>query len=400
MLAVAGSGLRIVRTGRASVVLNGSRDLGPGDQADLAPGETILIGESLLLLVSRRRVVLDPLRFLAPEPVLDFGQADVDGIVGESPVVWKLRDQIAFAAQMSQHVVIFGPTGSGKELTARGVHRQSARGDRPLISHSAADIPPSLLEAELFGNRPDYPNPRTPGREGLIGTAHRSSLFLDEIALLPLELQGKLLRVLDDGGVYRKLGFDQQMQSDFRLIAATNRSPEALRDDLLARLKIHLQLPALSERPEDIPLLIHHLIKGMKRSASERELMRRFVEVGQDGALRILIDPYLLNRWARQEHPLNLRGLESELLRAVAGSHGDRIEAPLHPKDSTQSPTRVEPSGYPTPRGPMQDLSREQLLDLMQQAGWNVSQAARSLGCSRFQLHRQIRKHGLKPPAH
>jgi DNA-binding NtrC family response regulator len=223
---------------------------------------------------------------------------------------------------------------------------------------------------------------------------------LDEIALLSLELQGKLLRVLDDGGVYRKLGFDQQMQSDFRLIAASNRPPEALRSDLLARLKIHVQLPALSERPEDIPLLIHHLIKGMKRSASERELMRRFVAVGQDGALRILIDPYLLERWARQEHPLNLRGLESELLRAVAESHGDRIEAPSHTNTSAPSTAPTEPSPGPAPRGAMRELSREELMDLMQRDGWNVSQAARSLGCSRFQLHRQIRKHGLKPPAH
>jgi transcriptional regulator of acetoin/glycerol metabolism len=138
----------------------------------------------------------------------------------------------------------------------------------------------------------------------------------------------------------------------------------------------------------------------MKRSASERELMRRFVAVGQDGALRILIDPYLLERWARQEHPLNLRGLESELLRAVAESHGDRIEAPSHTNTSAPSTAPTEPSPGPAPRGAMRELSREELMDLMQRDGWNVSQAARSLGCSRFQLHRQIRKHGLKPPAH
>jgi two-component system nitrogen regulation response regulator GlnG/two-component system response regulator HydG len=399
LLVAGGSGVRIVRTGRASVVLNGARELEPGDQADLTPGETILIGDALLLIVSRRGATLDPLLFRSYEPGPDFGETDADGIVGESPVVWKLRDQIAFAAKMSQHVAIFGPTGSGKELTARGVHRQSARGDRPLVAHSAADIPPSLLEVELFGNRPDYPNPRTPGRDGLIGMAHGSSLFLDEIALLPLELQGKLLRVLDEGGAYRRLGFDQPMQSDFRLIAATNRPPEALQDDLLARLKIHLQMPALSDRPEDIPLLVRHLLRRMKRSTTEIELLRRFGETGPDGTLRVRMDPYLLERWVRQDHPFNLRGLESELLRAVASSRGDRIEASSPPSTSTASPARVEPPAGSPSRGSLQNLSREDLLDILQRERWNVSQAARSLRCSRFQLYRQIRRHELKPPA-
>jgi two-component system nitrogen regulation response regulator GlnG/two-component system response regulator HydG len=389
-------GLQLVRSGRGSVTLNGVRELGPGESADVESGDTVLVGQALLLLVAERPATLEPMRFHRPDPAPAFGDPDADGIVGESPAAWDLRDQISFAASMSQHVAIFGPTGSGKELTARGVHRQSPRGQRPIVAHSAADLPPSLFEVELFGNRPNYPNPQTPGREGLIGMANGSSLFLDEIALLPLELQGKLLRVLDDEGSFRRLGVDEPARSDFRLIAATNRPPDSLQSDLLARLKIRVEVPGLSERPEDIPLLVNHLLRGMTRSSAEANLVERFTGDGVEGAAGVRIDPRLLEQWVRGEHPLNLRGLESELLRALAQSRGRRIEAPAAP---ASSPARPEPARASAARGSLDELGSDELRGRLEEAGWNVSLAARRLGCSRFQLHRQIRLLGLKPPA-
>jgi two-component system nitrogen regulation response regulator GlnG/two-component system response regulator HydG len=169
------------------------------------------------------------LRFHPEAELPAFGGADADGFVGESPALWRLRDRIAFAARLSQHDLLHGPSGSGKELVARAVHRMSPRGRRRLVSHSAADIPATLIETELFGVRQDYPNPGTPARDGLVGQADRTTLFLDEMGLLPMELQGKLLRVLDDGE-YRRLGTDEALHSDLRFIALQQRGCPAQPD--------------------------------------------------------------------------------------------------------------------------------------------------------------------------
>src|SRR5262249_39430583 len=143
-----------------------------------------------------------------------FGEPDADGLVGESPAMWALRGAIAAAARRDLHALVLGPSGTGKELVARAIHARSARSGRPLVARNAATIPESLMDAELFGNVRSYPNPGTPERAGLIGQAHRSTLFLDEIAELPVSLQAHLLRVLDEGD-YQRLGEATARKSDF-----------------------------------------------------------------------------------------------------------------------------------------------------------------------------------------
>lgn len=398
---IGGNRLRVTRVGRAAVLRNGEHELPAGEETTLAPGETLLVGGVLLLLVSSRPDVLEAGRFATKTNWPRFGEPDADGIVGESPAVWALRESIAFAAETTRHVLIQGASGTGKELTARGVHRLSGRGAKRLVAHSAADIPPNLLEVELFGNRRDYPNPGTPGREGLIGTANGTSLLLDEIALLPTELQGKLLRVLDEGGAFRRLGVDEEQRSDFRLIAATNRPASMLKDDLLARLKIRIHTPALLERQEDIPLLIRHLVRKLMASPAEARIASRFLLEGKCEVRDVNLDPLLLDRWMREEHPLNVRGLEAELLHAMGAARGSRIEQPLpgpagaHGAGPPLTP-RAAPLRPAPVRGP-EDLDREEVEALLKRAGGNVTHAARELGWSRYQLIRKMKKCGLAP---
>jgi two-component system nitrogen regulation response regulator GlnG/two-component system response regulator HydG len=268
--------VRITNEGKAPVVVGAENRLAAGQSADLTAGDTVLIADHLLLLVTERPGRLPAARFWKASLAPPFGQPDGFGIAGESPAAWELRDQVAFAAQLGQHMIVHGPSGSGKELVARAVHRLSPRGKRRLIAHSAADIPPTLIEAELFGNRADYPNPGTPGREGLIGQAHQSTLFLDELGTLPVELQPKLLRVLDHDGEYRRLGVDEVQRADFLLVAATNRPLADLKPDLLARLKVAIPVPGLDERREDIPLLIRELLNRMAQGEGEGRFAERF----------------------------------------------------------------------------------------------------------------------------
>src|SRR5580658_1466090 len=225
-------GMHVRRVGQCPMRVNGVAT----DEAVVQPADTLRFRQELLLLCTRRAARIPPLRHLEPDKVGPFGKPDALGILGESPAAWALRDQISFAAQSSAHVLVLGETGTGKELAARAVHKLSSRAGRPLVARNAATIPPGLVDAELFGNVRNYPNPGMAERRGLIGQADGGFLFLDEIGELPAELQAHLLRVLDSGGEHQRLGESSAQRSDFRLIAATNRDPTELKHDLLARL--------------------------------------------------------------------------------------------------------------------------------------------------------------------
>ena len=139
--------------------------------------------------------------------------------------------------------LLLGESGTGKELAARAVHQLSQRGRQQFVARNAATLPAGLIDAELFGNAKNYPNPGMPERRGLIGEADGGSLFLDEIGELPVELQAHLLRVLDGDGEYQRLGEGVARRSNFRLIAATNRDPSTLKHDLAARFTARIELP-------------------------------------------------------------------------------------------------------------------------------------------------------------
>ena len=258
----------VERIGSCPTSINGHRVT----SGVLRPGDTISLKDQLVLVCVERPTRMPPVSSFPMHKIGAFGEPDVVGMVGESPVAWKLRDDIAFVAGAVGHILVLGESGVGKEVAAHAIHTFSGRGARKLVARSAATIPDTLIDAELFGNVGNYPNPGMRDRPGLIGEADRSALFLDEIGELPQPLQARLLRVLDSGGEYSRLGEAKSRRADFRLIAATNRGTDELKHDFAARFTLRVEIPGLNERREDIPLLVRFLLS---RAAAEIPTSRR-----------------------------------------------------------------------------------------------------------------------------
>ncbi|MBW2257875.1 MAG: sigma 54-interacting transcriptional regulator, partial [Deltaproteobacteria bacterium] len=318
--------LWVRNVGRAAMLVN--REELP--RARLAQGDVIELRNRLLLLVTER-----PLQIPAPRHgrlhMHHFGGPDAHGIVGETPVIWELRERIGFVSARNAHVLVKGGSGTGKELVANAMHALSERGSRPMVSRNAATFPETLIDAELFGtlidaelfgNVKDYPNPGMRDRRGLIGEAHESTLFLDEVGELPAELQAHLLRVLDDGE-YQRLGEAHTRRSDFRLIAATNRPTIQLKQDFGARLQMHVELPDLNVRREDIPLLAQHVLRRI--ASDDPEIARRFfIDENPDGYPRV--GPALVTGLVRHRYDTHVRELGSLLWHSMASSRGRYLD--------------------------------------------------------------------------
>jgi DNA-binding NtrC family response regulator len=310
--------LEVRNVGRCALLHDGQ----PVDSVVLSPGDTLQLGNQMLLLCVKR-----PMSFGSTTVGYGagpFGEADRYGIVGESPAIWSMRQQLFFVGRRSGHVLIRGGSGSGKELAARAIHELSERAARPLVARNAATIPESLIDAELFGYLRDYPNKGMPERPGLVGQAHESTLFLDEIGELPRALQAHLLRVLDDGE-YQRLGDSVSRTSDFRLVAATNRPDASLKHDLFARFAFRVDLPELSARREDIPLLATHILR--KLAFDDSELRGRFF----DGD-RPRISLSLCKQLVEHAFMSNVRELEALLWQAAMESKGEWLDPVRAPK--------------------------------------------------------------------
>ncbi|RYZ04763.1 MAG: sigma-54-dependent Fis family transcriptional regulator [Myxococcales bacterium] len=318
------------------------------------------------------------------EPAHPFGEPDLDGIVGESPAVWDLRRQMAFAAPRAAHVLVTGPSGSGKELVARGIHRRSGRRGRELVSRSAATLPSGLIDAELFGNIANYPNVGMPERPGLLGQAHGSTLFLDEIGELLPELQAHLLRALD-AGEYQRLGDARPRVADLRLVAATNRAPAELKPDLAARFTLRIETPGLSERSEDVPLLARHLVQRIARQ--DAAIARRFL--GADGSPRFTVE--LVRALCRHPYGTHVRELEGFLWRSLQGSGGESLEL---------TPELASVLRAPLESRAAQSVSAAELRDCLSRHGGVKDKVWRELGLSsRHALHRLMKKLGVADAA-
>ena len=291
-------------------------------RAELLPGDVIELRHELVLLCVRRPGVLAPLPPEYPVDVQPFGEPDVFGLVGEGPAIWALRVAMTALARREVHVLVLGPSGSGKELVAHAIHAESPRRERALVARNAATIPEGLVDAELFGHAKNFPNPGTPERHGLVGEAAGGTLFLDELAELPSHLQAHLLRVLDDGE-YHRLGESRARRAELRLIAATNRSEKALKHDVLARLKARLFVPELGARREDIPLLVRHLLR--RQAVSEPSLVARFFP-GSDPGAAPRTTPDLMTALVRHRFGTHVRELDSLLLCASIESRGKYLE--------------------------------------------------------------------------
>jgi two-component system nitrogen regulation response regulator GlnG/two-component system response regulator HydG len=242
--------------------------------------------------------------------------------------MWALRDRVAFFAARDVHVLLLGESGTGKELVARAIHALSPRRGRPLVSRNAATLPAGLVDAGLFGNVKNYPQAGMPERPGLIGEAEGGTLFLDEIGELPLELQTHLLRVLDNRGEYQRLGEATRRSTDFRLIAATNRSPDEMRSDLLARMSLRLMLPGLNDRREDIPLLIRHLLRRIAlRDGGIRQRFFAQEQLPEGGTkLEPRVAPSLVRALCAHRYSTNVREIDAILWQSLSSSEGDTLE--------------------------------------------------------------------------
>jgi DNA-binding NtrC family response regulator len=322
----------------------------------------------------------------------------VHGIVGESPAIWEVRRQIELAASRKAHVLVVGQSGTGKELVAHAVHARSDRSRRPLVARNAATFPETLIDAELFGNAKDYPNPGMADRPGLLGLAHGTTLFLDEIAEMPITLQPHLLRVLD-AGEYQRLGDRELRKADFRLVAATNR-PELLRADLAARFATRIEIPGLDERREDIPLLAHHLLRRM--AAENPSTVRHFCPAGtaQDDPM-LPID--LVEALVRRSFSTHLRELKRILWNIVDGVPADKWNlGDVRGVAADSSPPAISRRGSSLPttdRPPMQAPSREIVQRALEDHNWVVDHTWRPLGLrSRHALNRLISRFGIERP--
>lgn len=371
-----GDALRVTCLGRTTLRHVGQRV----DEVSLVPGDVIEVHNALLLMCARR--IIDEPAPSAPYAPFPFGEADPFGLVGESAAIWAVRSALAFAARRSAHVLVHGPSGAGKELLASALHGLSPRREGPLVSRNAATFPESLIDAELFGNRKDYPNPGMPDRNGLIGTAHGGMLLLDEIGELPEPLQAHLLRVLDHGE-YQRLGEARARRSDLVVVGLTNRPPTALKHDLLARFRHRVEAPGLDQRREDVPLLARALLRRARDE--DPELLAPYFDGDHPR-----MTPRLVEALVRHRYETQVRELDALLWRAIEHARGTWLDLP----DS--APIRVEAA---PPRVEAAELGADEVRAALEAEDWVVSRAWRRLGlANRDTLRRLIAKHGIERP--
>ena len=370
----------VTSIGRAALLINGLAC----DAGRVVPGDLVEVERRALFLCVLRPPLL-PGFAVAPEQLPGFGDADAFGIVGESVAAWDLRRELAFAARRNAHVLLVGPSGSGKECAVTALHALSPRRGEPLISRNAATIPAGLLDAELFGHARDYPNAGMPARNGLVGEADGGTLFLDEIGELPHDAQAHLLRVMDHGE-YQRLGDSRPRRSRVRVVAATNREPDALKHDLLARFPIRIRLTGLEARQEDIPLLARHFLRAMARD--DRELDDRFFKQTPGGGHPRLA-PGLVHQLLRRRYHTHAREVQALLWRSLRAS-ADSPYLVKPPADATEAAADavavVDPAA----------LDEAAIRAALERAGGVKEKAWRLLGLSsRFQLHRLLHKYGI-----
>jgi formate hydrogenlyase transcriptional activator len=303
---------------------------------------------------------------------------DFTEIVGRSAALKRILAQVEVVAPTDATVLILGETGTGKELIARAVHSMSPRRERPFVTLNCAAIPTGLLESELFGYERGAFTGALTQKIGRFEMANRGTLFLDEVGDIPLDLQPKLLRALQEKA-FERLGGTKTIPIDVRLVAATNRNltqmmgDKLFRSDLYYRLKVFpITTPPLRDHPEDIPILARHFTQ--KYAAK----MNKQIDKIPSDTMRALVN------WS---WPGNVRELENFLERAVILSRGPNLRAPLAEIRSDA----MEPAGSRT----LEQVEREHITKVLRETGGVVSEAANRLGMPRTTLNAMMRKLGI-----
>jgi two-component system, NtrC family, response regulator HydG len=308
-------------------------------------------------------------------------------MVFASEAMKKLAVLVGRVAPRDVTVLITGESGTGKERVAEAIVSASKRANRPWVRFNCAALTPELAEAELFGHAKGAFTGAIRARPGLFGEADGGTILLDEIGELAPILQGKLLRVLQEGEL-RPVGDEKQRKVDVRVIAATHRDlgeevrAGRFREDLYYRLNVvHLRVPALRDRPEDVPVLARHFLS-------------RFA--GRFGMEGVAINDALLGQLTSQSWPGNVRELENALERLVALSPPDGLDLSLLGAEPSAARSEPEPGGRPLPlRERVEAYERGLVVEALRAAGGNRSEAARRLGISRVTLHDKLRKWGI-----
>jgi formate hydrogenlyase transcriptional activator len=307
-------------------------------------------------------------------------------IVGESRSLRHALEQVEIVAPTDATVLVLGETGTGKELIARAIHERSSRRDRPFVKINCAAIPSGLLESELFGHERGAFTSAVTQKIGRFEVANGGTLFLDEVGEIPLELQPKLLRVLQEQE-FERLGGARTIKVDVRLVAATNRDlaemveGQRFRDDLYYRLNVFpVAVPPLRERPEDIEALVRHFVRRFARR------MNRRIEV---------IPTETLDALRRHPWPGNVRELENLIQRAVILSPGPQLVVP----PGQLARPRYQPAHNGS--GTLEGIKRAHITRVLEETNWMLGGprgAAARLGLKRTTLQSLLKRLRIAPP--
>jgi two-component system response regulator HydG len=314
-------------------------------------------------------------------------------IIGKSRAMKELLDMLAMAAPSEATVLLSGESGTGKELVARSLHFNSLRKEQPLVVVNCAAIAETLLESELFGHEKGAFTGADRRREGRFMQANRGTIFLDEIGETSPTMQAKLLRVLQQREIQR-VGGDEVIDVDVRIVAATNRDLETevaegrFREDLFYRLNVMpMIVPPLRERQDDIPLLAHHFLEYYARK--NRKPAKGF-------------SPLAMDMLVKYDWPGNVRELENAIERAVILLAGEHITEKQLPINIVQKYPAQETAALPSTAGAsgtrsLEEIEKEAILVTLEATKGNKSETARRLGITRKTLHNKIKSYGLGP---
>jgi formate hydrogenlyase transcriptional activator len=306
-----------------------------------------------------------------------------EDIVGDSPALRKVLEQVSVVASTRSTVLLHGETGTGKELIARAIHNASTRRERTIVKLNCAAIPSTLVESELFGHEKGAFTGAIDQKRGRFEVADQGTLFLDEVGDIALELQPKLLRAIQEQE-FERLGSNRSIRVDVRLIAATHRDLQAMireklfREDLFYRLNVFpIEIPPLRERREDIPLLVHYYV-----ARHSREMQKSIRRIPRDA----------MDALANAPWPGNIRELQNFIERSVILTRGEDLEVPLH---ELAEPVRVAMQVREIDPPTLRESERKAILAALKASGGKVSGpggAAERLGLKRSTLRNKMNR--------